>query len=810
MNARAGSGWLSWAYCLLGLLAIGCYLLVPPLAGNPWLFTLVGSSAAVAIVVGVRWHRPRPLLPWVLFVVAQVLFVAGDFFYYTYDLSFPSTADGLYIAFYPLQAAGLLLLIRSRSPGRDTASLLDALIVAVGFGLLSWIYLIAPYTHHSDDGLLSRFVSMVYPTMDVLLLVVAVRLVFGSGARPKSFYLLTASILCLILTDVVYGAIELQGSYDLGSWLDVGWLTAYVLWGTGALHPSMRELSARAPVTGTTLSGVRLLLLAAATLIAPATLVANSLWPTGSFDVPVAASASAVLFVLVLTRMLGLVASLQEAVGRHERAEHRETVLRHAATALAAAPDRGHIRQAAVQGAMELVEGLAGAQIAVNVFDSEVSSEGIQSAASEILTISLSTQAAVYGRLTLTSEEPAPTDVAIGLQTLAAQVALALESAALTEGLNLQRSEARVGALVQNSSDVIMVLDAALVVRYITPSVTQVLGHHPDDLLGAPLTSLLDQCDPAAVTEFYSRLAPHSPDSVRTEWQIRCGDGSLTEVETVSTDLLDHPSVNGIVVSVRDISERKLLQAGLQQHVRELEDLDRLRSEFVATVSHELRTPLTSIIGEVEMLEDGDYGQLTGIQTQRLEVIGRNGARLLTLIEDLLTLNHIETSALHLHREPTLVARLLDGVRSQVERIAAAKSVELTFACSTGTDTVVVDREQLDRALLNLLTNAVKFTPEGGTVALQVGRQDDELVVTIADTGFGIPEDEQGGLFTRFFRSSVANRLAIPGTGLGLVIVKRIVEEHGGTVSVVSAQDAGTTVTVRIPANPSGVRADAA
>ena len=247
-----------------------------------------------------------------------------------------------------------------------------------------------------------------------------------------------------------------------------------------------------------------------------------------------------------------------------------------------------------------------------------------------------------------------------------------------------------------------------------------------------------------------------------------------------------------------------------QSFSRELEDLDRLRSEFVATVSHELRTPLTSIIGEVEMLEDGDYGQLTGIQTQRLEVIGRNGARLLTLIEDLLTLNHIETSALHLHREPTLVARLLDGVRSQVERIAAAKSVELTFACSTGTDTVVVDREQLDRALLNLLTNAVKFTPEGGTVALQVGRQDDELVVTIADTGFGIPEDEQGGLFTRFFRSSVANRLAIPGTGLGLVIVKRIVEEHGGTVSVVSAQDAGTTVTVRIPANPSGVRADAA
>ena len=220
----------------------------------------------------------------------------------------------------------------------------------------------------------------------------------------------------------------------------------------------------------------------------------------------------------------------------------------------------------------------------------------------------------------------------------------------------------------------------------------------------------------------------------------------------------------------------------------------------MATVSHELRTPLTSIIGKVEMLADGDHGDLSTGQAHGVEVIGRNSERLLILIEDLLTLSHIETGALDLHREPTLVARLVDGVRSQVGPIAAAKSVALMLNCCPGTDTVVVDREQLDRALLNLLTNAVKFTPAGGTVTLQARREGADLVFTIADTGVGIPEDEQDRLFTRFFRSSVATRMAIQGTGLGLVIVKRIVEEHGGTISIVSTPGVGTTVTVTIPA----------
>jgi PAS domain S-box-containing protein len=560
----------------------------------------------------------------------------------------------------------------------------------------------------------------------------------------------------------------------------------------------MRAMSEPAPDTGASLSGHRLVLLAGATLIGPAAILANSQWPIEGFSVPVAAAASVVLFGLVLIRMVGLVASLHEAVGRHERAERRETVLRLAATELTAGPDRVLIRRAALDSARALVDGLSDVEIALEISDGLASPGGTTPDSPGAIEVSLATQSAIYGRLVVSSAEPVPTDVVDGLRTLGAQVGLALEGAALTEYASRQRSEAQVGALVRNSTDVIMVLDAGLVIRFVTPSVAHVQGHRPKDLIGTPLPSLVDPSQQAALTRFH--LANRLRDGARAEWRIRRGDGEYTDVEAVSTDLLENPAVKGIVVTARDITERKALELALKHQVRELEELDRIRSDFVATVSHELRTPLTSIIGEVELLREGERGELTECQDHGVDVISRNSERLLTLINDLLTLNHIETKELDLHRTPTAVVSLVEGVLSQVRPAAVAKSVALTMTCHPATGTVLVDSARLDRALLNLLTNAVKFTPAGGDVVLEAWREDGDLVFRVSDTGFGIPEDEQERLFTRFFRSSIATHLAIQGTGLGLVIVKRIVEEHGGTIAVLSAPDVGTTVTVRIPA----------
>lgn len=797
---RRVSGWASAShgYLAVGALTIAAYVAVPPLAGNPVVLELLAVSTVAALVLGIRRHRPQPALPWRLFAVAQVLLVFADFFYYGVDVAFPSVVDAFYVCYYPLQAAALVLLIRSRTAGKDIAGLLDSLIVSLGLGLLLWIYLVDPYARRGENGLVPTLLAVSYPALDVLLLAVATRLVLGHGPRPRAFHLMAASIICMTSADVVYGSIELGAATNLGGLLGVGWMASYVLWGAAALHPSMRDLSVRAPTAAISVSGGRLLLLSAAGLVGPVTLLVNSRWPIEGYSVVVAACASAVLFGLVLARMVDLVMTLKQAVRRHERAERREMVLRRAATALAAASDRDQIRRAAIDGARALVQSLREIDIAIDIRDGLARTEVARNLSPDVLVIPLSTQAAIYGRLFVASTRPVPSDVSDGLRTLAAQVALALEGAALTENLSRQHSEARVGALVRNSTDVIMVLDAGLEIRFVTPSVAHVLGHRPADLIGRTLPSLVDPAEADAVTRFY--LANRLREGVRAEWRIRRGDGQYTDVEAVSTDLLETPSVNGIVVTARDITERKALELALKHQVQELEELDRIRTEFVATVSHELRTPLTSIIGEVELLEDGERGELSDCQASGIGVIGRNSERLLSLINDLLTLNHIETSALHLVREPIQVATFVNGVREQVQPSVDAKSLHLELACTADTGTVMADRAQLDRALLNLLTNAVKFTPAGGTVRLEARRDGSDLVLVVADTGVGIPEDEQDGLFTRFFRSSVATRLAIQGTGLGLVIVKQIVEEHGGTISVSSTADVGTTVTIRIPA----------
>ncbi len=236
-----------------------------------------------------------------------------------------------------------------------------------------------------------------------------------------------------------------------------------------------------------------------------------------------------------------------------------------------------------------------------------------------------------------------------------------------------------------------------------------------------------------------------------------------------------------------------------EQHlVAQLKELDSAKTEFMSTVSHELRTPLTSIAGYLEMLRDGDAGELAPAQRRMLDVIGRNTSRLRSLIEDLLILSRIEAGTFRTTRSPVDLAGLVTGVAAATAPVAEKASVALRTDV-TGPLPVSADADQLDKVVAGLLSNAVKFTPAGGSVTV-TGRADgDHVVLTIADTGMGVPDAEKHQLFSRFFRASNAVHRAIPGTGLGLAIVRTIVENHDGTVEIASVENAGTTVTVRLP-----------
>jgi two-component system phosphate regulon sensor histidine kinase PhoR len=235
-----------------------------------------------------------------------------------------------------------------------------------------------------------------------------------------------------------------------------------------------------------------------------------------------------------------------------------------------------------------------------------------------------------------------------------------------------------------------------------------------------------------------------------------------------------------------------------QQLVARLQELDTAKTDFMSTVSHELRTPLTSIAGYLEMLRDEDAGAINAAQERMLDVIARNTVRLRALIEDLLILSKIEGGTFRTERRSVDVAALIGNAVTAVAPAAAKATVGL-HTDVRGPLEMVADADQLDRVLMNLLSNAVKFTRPDGTITVVGRHEDGHVVLTVADTGMGIPEAEQKALFARFFRASNAVHQAIPGTGLGLAIVRTIIDNHGGTIEVQSTEGVGTAVTVRLP-----------
>lgn len=250
-----------------------------------------------------------------------------------------------------------------------------------------------------------------------------------------------------------------------------------------------------------------------------------------------------------------------------------------------------------------------------------------------------------------------------------------------------------------------------------------------------------------------------------------------------------------------------------QELVAQLRELDQSKTDFLATISHELRTPLTSIAGYLELIRDGDAGEVPAEADAMLAVVERNTVRLRTLIEDLLTLSRIESGAFRVSRGDVgldvLVASVVAVLRPAAESAGLHLDVEVAPG-DAGPLVVHGDAVQLERALLNLTSNAVKFTPPGGLVRVRTGADGPTAVLEVTDTGMGIPEQEQEQLFSRFFRASNAVQHAVPGTGLGLTIVRSIVEHHDGALSVHSVEGVGTRVTVRLPARTTEVALAAA
>jgi signal transduction histidine kinase len=231
-----------------------------------------------------------------------------------------------------------------------------------------------------------------------------------------------------------------------------------------------------------------------------------------------------------------------------------------------------------------------------------------------------------------------------------------------------------------------------------------------------------------------------------------------------------------------------------------LHELDRMKDDFVASVSHELRTPLTSIRGYLELLREGEAGELTDEQHQFVAIVERNADRLLRLVGDLLFVAQVEAGKIALEPGPTDIEELVRQAVDAALPAAIEKGIEFDLALEVdGVSELHADRARLAQVLDNLISNALKFTPPGGHVAVRTSRNADVVVIEVSDDGMGMSEEDQNMLFQRFFRTVSATEQAIQGTGLGLAIVKAIVEAHDGTISVESVAGEGTVFRVELP-----------
>ncbi len=281
-----------------------------------------------------------------------------------------------------------------------------------------------------------------------------------------------------------------------------------------------------------------------------------------------------------------------------------------------------------------------------------------------------------------------------------------------------------------------------------------------------------------------------------TERSVRSGRLRRTDDSVVRYALVPLPDGN-TVLSFLDVSDSARVERALRERNIALENADRIKSEFIGNVSYELRTPLNAIVGFTEILDNRYFGELTDRQAEYVECILQASTHLMALIDDILDLATIEAGYMALDLQPVNVHALLEGLVDVAADRAEQAGLKIKIDCPKDIGTLQADSVRLRQALFNLVSNAIQFTPSGGAITLSARRKAGEMLLTVSDTGIGIAPEHQSRVFEKFERGDPQARES--GTGLGLALVKSLIELHGGSVELDSAVGKGTRALCRLP-----------
>jgi len=315
------------------------------------------------------------------------------------------------------------------------------------------------------------------------------------------------------------------------------------------------------------------------------------------------------------------------------------------------------------------------------------------------------------------------------------------------------------------------------------------LGMGADDLYLKPVSSLYParEWEKIRAQDVRQKGMQHHLETVMTR-----KDGKLIDVDISLSVLKDsNGKTTGSIGVIRDITERKKAEEQLKETME-------LKSQFISTVSHELRTPLAAIKEGLAIVLDGVAGRVNKKQKKFLDIAKRNAERLSNLINDVLDFQKLSAGKMKLQLESHDIEKILSEVYETMILYANKQQVELTFASAEKLPLAIFDRAKVIQVLTNLVGNAIKFTPEGGRVSVDIQRRDPDWLIRVSDTGMGIPKEALPRIFERFYRVNRRGK-QIKGTGLGLAIVHKIVMMHGGRIEVESQVDKGTTFNVFLP-----------
>ncbi|WP_436355863.1 ATP-binding protein [Brevundimonas sp. CEF1] len=364
-----------------------------------------------------------------------------------------------------------------------------------------------------------------------------------------------------------------------------------------------------------------------------------------------------------------------------------------------------------------------------------------------------------------------------------------------------QTNERRYRLLAENTGDVITRVKMDGSSKYISPAIQQLLGWTFEDMSGQS-TDYVHREDRHLVLGAIGK-AVKTGQPTRLEHRALHKDGSTVWVECTFKALRDeHGHVDDVVVVIRDMTQRKALEAEVLEAKETAEAAARVKSEFLANMSHELRTPLTSVIGFSGLLQGSEA--LPDEERTYVERIATASEALLGVINDILDYSKLEANAIEMDPEPFQVAALVDGAAAIVEGQCVAKGLSLKVVVDAAMPEVLTgDAGRLRQVMLNFLSNAVKFTGKGG-VTLRVGGAPDaegrwRLRVAVTDTGIGIPAEKIEVLFQRFSQADASTTRLYGGTGLGLAISRRLIEIMGGEIGVDSQPGEGATFWFEAP-----------